>query len=158
MNKKSILIIVSVLLLLLVCYFIGENANTAYTINDTFTKEEQEELKNITVDEYLSLKASKDTSVIYIARPTCSHCITQTPRMKYIKYKYKVEVNYLNTDEFSEDNTDYDKVIASDEYFMKNDLATPLILLVKEGKIIDMIEGESSVENVVTLLSDNGLI
>lgn len=158
MNKKSILTIIGVILLLVICYFIGENTSTAYTINDTFTKEEQEELSNITVDEYLSLKAGKDTSIIYIARPTCSHCVTQTPRMKYIKYKYKVEIYYLNTDEFSEDNTDYDKVIASDSYFMENDLATPLILVVKDGKIIDMIEGESSVENVVTLLKNNGLI
>lgn len=158
MNKKNIGIVLFVLILLVVCYFIGESANKSYTSTDEFSKEEQEELNVIHVDEYLKLKASKDTSVIYVARPTCSHCVTQTPRMKYIKYKYKVEINYLNTDEFSSDGTDYDKVIASDPYFQENDIATPLILIVKDGNIIDMIEGESSIENVVTLFSENGLI
>lgn len=158
MNKKNIGIIVAVLILLVVCYFIGENANQSYTSTDEFSKEEQEELNQITADEYLKIKEGKDTSVIYVARPTCSHCITQTPRMKYIKYKYKVEINYLNTDNFSEDGTDYDKVIASDTYFRENDIATPLILIVKNGEIIDMIEGESPIDDVVTLFSENGLV
>ena len=110
------------------------------------------------MDEYLKLLSSSETSVIYIARPTCSHCVTQTPRMKHIKYKYKVEINYLNTDNFNEKKKDYDRVIASADYFKENDLATPLILIVKDGKIIDKIEGESPLEDVVTLLSNNGLV
>ncbi len=158
MSKKNIGIIIFVIVLLIACYFIGENSNKTYATTDEFSKEEQADLNEISVDEYLKLKEGKDVSVIYVARPTCSHCVTQTPRMKYIKYKYKVEVNYLNTDSFNTDGTDYDKVIASDEYFQENDIATPLILIVKDGKIIDMIEGESSVEDVVTLFSENGLV
>lgn len=158
MNKKNIAIFIFIVLLLVVCYFIGENNNTTYANTDEFTEEEQEELNEITVDEYLKLKEGKDLSIIYIARPTCSHCVVQTPRMKYIKYKYQVEINYLNTDNFSTDNTDYEKVIASDPYFEENDIATPLILLVQDGEIVDYIEGESPVEDVVTLLSAHALI
>lgn len=158
MNKKAIAIVIFVVLLLIICYFIGENTNSTYASTDEFSEEEQAELNEISVDEYLKLKDGKDMSIIYIARPTCSHCVVQTPRMKYIKYKYKVEINYLNTDNFSTDNTDYEKVIASDPYFEENDIATPLILLVQNGEIVDYIEGESPVEDVVTLLSAHELI
>ena len=115
MNKKNIAIFIFIVLLLVVCYFIGENNNTTYANTDEFTEEEQEELNEITVDEYLKLKEGKDLSIIYIARPTCSHCVVQTPRMKYIKYKYQLEINYLNTDNFSTDNTDYEKMERMDQ-------------------------------------------
>ncbi len=158
MNKKGIGIILFIIIFFIICYFIGESTNRSYATTDEFSEDEQAELNEIDVDKYIQLKNGKDVSVIYIARPDCSHCIVQTPRMKYIKYKYQVEINYLNTNAFSDDGSDYDKVIASDTYFKDNELGTPLILIVKEGKILDKIEGESPVEDVVTLFSKNGLI
>lgn len=157
MKRNGIIITICVIVLIICCYFIGEASSNSYQ-KEEFSKDEQSELKSIDVDEYLKLLSSSETSVIYIARPTCSHCVTQTPRMKHIKYKYKVEINYLNTDNFNEKKKDYDRVIASADYFKENDLATPLILIVKDGKIIDKIEGESPLEDVVTLLSNNGLV
>lgn len=158
MKYKNIFIIAFVIILLVVCYFIGESTNEKYSSIDEFSKDEQSELNEIDVDTYLKLKAEKDASVIYFARPTCSHCKVQTPRMKYIKYKYKVEINYVNTDNFSDDDSDYDKVIASDDYFSKNEFGTPLILIVGNGKILSYLSGENTVEDVVTMLSEEGLV
>lgn len=156
-STKALIIAILVLTLFGILFAISENKNEKFVEPETFSEEEQAELKNVTVDDYLALKAGSDVSVIYIARPTCSHCVTQTPRMKYIKYKYGVEINYLNTDEFNEDGTDYDKLVASDSFFDEG-FGTPTILIVQNDKIIDSVSGESEVSDVVELFKTHGLI
>lgn len=156
-STKALIIAILVLALFGILFAISENKNEKFIEPETFSEEEQAELKNVTVDDYLALKAGSDVSVIYIARPTCSHCVTQTPRMKYIKYKYGVEINYLNTDEFNEDGTDYDKLVASDSFFDEG-FGTPTILIVQNDKIIDSVSGESDISDVVELFKTHGLI
>lgn len=156
-STKALIIAILVLTLFGILFAISENKNEKFVEPETFSEEEQAELKNVTVDDYLALKAGSDVSVIYIARPTCSHCATQTPRMKYIKYKYGVEINYLNTDEFNEDGTDYDKLVASDSFFDEG-FGTPTILIVQNDKIIDSVSGESDISDVVELFKTHGLI
>ena len=143
--------------LLIGLFVISEKKNEKYVQTETFTEEEQAELNSINVDDYLKLKAGSSPAVIYIARPTCSHCVVQTPRMKYIKYKYKTEINYLNTDEFDEEGKDYEKLQSSDSYFDEG-FGTPTILIVQNDKIIDDISGESEVSTVVSLLKKYDLI
>lgn len=156
-STKALIIAILVLALFGILFAISENKNEKFIEPETFSEEEQAELKNVTVDDYLALKAGSDVSIIYIARPTCSHCVTQTPRMKYIKYKYGVEINYLNTDEFNEDGTDYDKLVASDSFFDEG-FGTPTILIVQNDKIIDSVSGESDISDVVELFKTHGLI
>ena len=154
---KKVAIALCVVILLVVLFGISEGNNEKYVQPETFTDEEQAELNSINVDDYLKLKAGSSPSVIYIARPTCSHCVVQTPRMKYIKYKYKTEINYLNTDEFDEEGKDYEKLQNSDSYFDEG-LGTPTILIVQNDEIIDDISGESEVSTVVSLLKKYDLI
>ncbi|MGN0974095.1 MAG: thioredoxin family protein [Bacilli bacterium] len=156
-STKALIIAILVLTLFGILFAISENKNEKFVEPETFSEEEQAELKNITVDDYLALKAGSDVSVIYIARPTCSHCVVQTPRMKYIKYKYGVEINYLNTDEFDEEGTDYDKLVASDDFFDEG-FGTPTILIVQNDKIIDSVSGESEISDVVELFKTHELI
>ena len=154
---KGIVIAVLIVVLFGILFFVSEKSNKSFEKPETFTEEEQEELKNINVDQYLAIKAGTDVAVIYIARPTCSHCEVQTPRMKYVKYKYGVEVNYLNTDEFDEEGNDYQKLASSDSFFDEG-FGTPTILIVQNDKIIDSIAGEANVSSVVELFKKYGLI
>ena len=156
---KKIVIAVLLVILFLVLFGISESKNDNFKKSDTgeYTEKEQADLNNINVDEYLALKAGSDISVIYIARPTCSHCVNQTPRMKYIKYKYDVEINYLNTDEFDEEGNDYNKLVSSDGYFDEG-FGTPTILIVQNDKILDDIAGESEVSTVVDMFKKYNLI
>lgn len=156
-TKKAIVIAILVVLLLGILFFISEKNNTAFVEPVSFTDEEQADLKSISVNDYLNLKAGSDTSVIYIARPTCSHCVTQTPRMKYIKYKYGVEINYLNTDEFDQEGTDYEKLASSDSFFDEG-FGTPTTLIVQNDKIVDSISGESEISDLVKLFKKYNLI
>lgn len=159
-NKDLIKKIIAVIVVVLVfgcLYLISAKNGVKYAETETFTEEEQAELNNITVDDYLRIKAGSEAAVIYIARPTCSHCASQTPRMKYIKYKYKTEINYLNTDEFDEEGNDYNKLVSSDPYF-ENDFGTPTILIVQNDKILGDIAGEREVSGVVSFFKEYGII
>ena len=118
-------------------------------------EDEMGELTAIDIDEYLDIKADSEYAVIYIGRPTCSHCAVQLPIMKYMVYKYGVTINYLNTDELDDDG--FSKLQKSDDYFSEG-WGTPLILIVKDDKIVDKSAGETSIEDLTDMFKKYNLI
>ena len=118
--------------------------------------DERKDLKTINIDEYLSLKESNDSySIIYVARPTCSFCVLQKPIMENVVYRYDITVNYLNTDELSDE--DVNKLRDSDEYF-EGGWGTPLTLIVRDNKIVDKIEGATVSSNLIELFKKYDII
>ena len=118
--------------------------------------DERNDLKTINIDEYLSLKESNDSySIIYVARPTCSYCVLQKPIMENVVYRYDITVNYLNTDELSDE--DVNKLRDSDEYF-EGGWGTPLTLIVRDNKIVDKIEGATVSSNLIELFKKYDII
>lgn len=133
----------------------ASNSNTAST--DDVSNEEEGDLIEIGINDYLDLMEKDEASIIYVARPTCHFCEEMEPIIRNIVYEYKVEVNYLNTDELSD--SDQAKFIKSDDYFEeKGGYGTPLLLIVKDGEIKDIQEGLSEKETTVNFLKDNDLI
>ena len=118
-------------------------------------EDEQGELNDIDIDEYLDLKEGSDASIIYIARPTCHYCQEMEPIVRNIVYEYGVEINYLNTDELDDDGQA--KLIESDDYFSEG-YGTPLLLVVQNGEIVDIQEGLSTKDTTVNFFRDNGFI
>ncbi len=119
-------------------------------------EEEKQELTSITIDEYLDKKKNDEKySIIYIGRPTCSHCEIQKPIMEYLVYKYGVEISYLDTDTLDEDG--FTKLQSSDDFF-KEGWGTPLTMIVKGDKMVDYIEGEASIEEMTKLFKKYELI
>ena len=118
-------------------------------------EDEQGELNDIDIDEYLELKEGSDASIIYIARPTCHYCQEMEPIVRNIVYEYGVEINYLNTDELDDDGQA--KLIESDDYFSEG-YGTPLLLVVQNDEIVDIQEGLSTKDTTVNFFRDNGFI
>lgn len=136
------------------------NENTAASSSEemepeTISEDEQKDLNEIGLDEYLSLKDGEEKSIIFIARPTCHYCQLYEPIMKNMVYLYDLKVNHLNTDELSDE--EQNKLIKSDDYFSEG-YGTPLTLIVQNGKILDKIEGYTTSENTIQFLKDNGFI
>ncbi len=171
-SKKVILIVILLAFFILVFYLStlsgkGEYSKTSTDENssstvdvgsesENITEDEMGELTSISIDEYLDLKESNEKySIIYIGRPTCSHCQVQLPIMRYMVYKYGVTVNYLNTDTLDDDGIS--KLQSSDEYFNEG-WGTPLILVVKGDKLVDMSEGETSIESLTEMFKKYNLI
>ena len=134
----------------------GAGTGGASAESEAIKDEERKELNNISIDDYLSLLNGEEASIIYIARPTCSHCQVQKPIMENLVFKYEnLKINYLNTDEL--DNEGIKKLQSSDEFFNEG-WGTPTTLIVKGGKIVDSIAGETSGASLVELFKKYGII
>ena len=168
-NKKTILIIALLVIFFIVIFLVSNNSGKgkygessgslstgdAQSESANIKEEEMGELTEIGIDEYLALYKGENASIIYIGRPTCSHCVIQQPIMRYMVYKYGVQVNYLNTDELDEKGIT--KLQKSDDYFSEG-FGTPLILIVKGSEIVDMSEGETSIEDLTDMFKKQNLI
>ena len=131
------------------------STNNSSNDSSDISEDEQADLNEIDIDEYLDLKEGSDASIIYIARPTCHYCQEMEPIVKNIVYEYGIEVNYLNTDEL--DDEGQSKLIKSDDYFSEG-YGTPLLLVVKDDEIVDIQEGLNDKDTTVNFFKDNGLI
>lgn len=154
MKNKGILITISiiiVLLLLIISFNIEEknssknNTSSEGNVLENAQKEstqvsesEKKEFKQINVDDYLNYYSNEDNVLILIARPTCSYCQIAEPILQQIAYENNIDINYLNTDNFSED--DYNKFIESNEMFTEG-FGTPILLVVSNSQIVDNVDG-----------------
>lgn len=171
---RNIIIAVLVVVLLIVLFVLNNNSSKKYTKSTSssgntssqttsgvaeeaskISDDEKGDLTNVTIDEYLNLLKGDSYSIIYIGRPTCAHCQNEEPIMRYMVYKYDLKINYLNTDELDSDGQK--KLQDSNEYF-ESGWGTPLILVVKDNKIVDKFEGETSIEDLTTMFKKYELI
>lgn len=132
----------------------SSSTDTTSTSSD-IPEDEQGDLNEIDIDEYLDLKKGSKASIIYIGRPTCHYCQQMEPIVKNIVYEYGIKVNYLNTDEL--DDEGQADLIESDDYFSEG-YGTPLLLVVKDDEIVDIQEGYTDKDTTVSFLQDNGFI
>ena len=133
----------------------SNNSSNDTSSSSDIPEDEQADMTEIDIDEYLDLKEGDEASIIYVARPTCGYCQQMTPIVRDIIYEYGVTVNYLNTDELDDDGQA--KLIESDDYFSEG-YGTPLLLVVKDDEIVDIQEGYTDKDTTVNFLTDNGFI
>ena len=140
----------------------GSSTTTSSTNNSSndssdISEDEQGDLNEIDIDEYLDLLKGDEASIIYVARPTCHYCQEMEPIVKNIVYEYGVTVNYLNTDEL--DDEGQAEFIKSDDYFEeKGGYGTPMLIIVKDDEFVDVLEGLTDKDTAVNFFKDNGLI
>ena len=127
----------------------------AQSESDAVKDEEKKEFISIDVSKYLELLSGSDNSLVLIARPTCSYCQIAEPIIQNIAYKYDIDINYLNTDEFEDD--DEAKLVSSHEYFSEG-YGTPILLIVSNGDIVDKVDGLTDTENYIKFFTSYGFI
>ena len=133
------------------------SANDETSTSSDISENEQGDLNEIDIDEYLDLKEGSKASIIYVARPTCHYCQEMEPIVKNVVHEYGVKVNYLNTDEL--DDEGQAKFVKSDDYFEeKGGYGTPMLIIVKDDEFKDVMEGLSDKDEVIEFFKDNGLI
>lgn len=155
---KTILIVAFVVIICLIGFFVSSSKSITYSDGtETATEEEQNLIleqatkdagevsddertqpKEISIQDYLDLYKADTYSVVLISRPTCQYCKIATPILENIIYESKVEINYLNSDNFSEE--DNKTLISSDDYF-ESGYGTPLLLIVGKNEIKDQVAG-----------------
>lgn len=117
--------------------------------------DEQKDFNEIDIDEYLDLYDGSKKSIVLFSRPTCGFCQIAEPILHHIAYQYDLTINHVNTDEMSSD--DETKLVESDDYF-SDGFGTPLLVVVSNGEIVDMVNGLVDTESYVSFFTDNGFI
>ena len=173
----GIIIAIAVVLLCALCYFAssaatsksGDSYQEADTNSDNMTnmvskaqeesanisEDEKKDFKEIDVDTYLDLYKGDQKSIVLFSRPTCGFCQIAEPILHHVAYKYDLTINHVNTDEMSQD--DSNNLSKSNDYF-SNDFGTPLLVVVSDGKIVDMVSGLVDTSSYVNFFKDNGFI
>ena len=119
------------------------------------TDNEMKALINISIEEYLTLYAGSENSIVFVARPTCPYCEITEPIIRKISKDYNIKINYLNTDEFSED--DRASFVRHNEMFAEG-YGTPMILIVSNNQIVTYFEGLTDTAHFVEFFKANNLI
>lgn len=174
MKNNKILVILGIVLaviLIIICSMVGTDSNNTKTdkvVEDGQTivtnaqkeseavkDDEKKEFTQINVDKYLEYYAGEENKIILVARPTCHYCQIAEPILQNISFKYNIEINYLNTDEFSDD--DQTKFVNSDDTF-KDGFGTPFLLIVSNNKIVSSVNGLTDEDHYISFFKTNGFI
>lgn len=174
MKNNKILVILGIVLaviLIIICSMVGTDSNNTKTDkvmedgqtivtnaqkeSEAVKDEEKKEFTQINVDKYLEYYAGEENKIILVARPTCHYCQIAEPILQNISFKYNIEINYLNTDEFSDD--DQTKFINSDDTF-KDEFGTPFLLIVSNNKIVSSVNGLTDEAHYISFFKTNGFI
>lgn len=172
-NNKILIIsgIVLAVILIVISSMIGTDSNNTKTDkvtedgqtivtnaqkeSEAVKDDEKKDFTQIDVDKYLEYYAGEENKIVLIARPTCHYCQIAEPILQNISFKYDIEINYLNTDEFSDD--DQTKFVNSDETF-KDGFGTPFLLVVSNNKIVSSISGLTDEAHYLSFFKSNGFI
>ena len=111
--------------------------------------------KDIDVDTYLDLYKGDEKAIVLFSRPTCGFCQIAEPILQHISYQYDLTINHINTDEM--DSDDSTNLVESNDYF-SDGLGTPLLMVVSNGEIVDVVSGLVDTASYVDFFSDNGFI
>ena len=174
MKNNKILVILGIVLaviLIIICSMVGTDSNNTKTDkvmedgqtivtnaqkeSEAVKDEEKKEFTQINVDKYLEYYAGEENKIILVARPTCHYCQMAEPILQNISFKYNIEINYLNTDEFSDD--DQTKFVNSDDTF-KDGFGTPFLLIVSNNKIVSSVNGLTDEDHYISFFKTNGFI
>lgn len=115
---------------------------------------EKKTLNEITLSQYLDLYNSSTDNIVLIARPTCYYCQIAEPIIQNVAYKYDLTINYLNTDNLSDE--DQASLVRSDDYF--ENFGTPSVLIVGNGEIKNKLEGLTLTDYYIDFFRQNGFI
>ena len=162
---SSILIVDVIVLVILLSLWITPIKNNDLKISDKTTTTSKEESSDdelsaagfteVSLEEYLELLKSSEKQIILIARPTCYYCQQFTPILKQAKEEMNLKINYVNTDNLTQD--DWSTFQNSLDYLKNEEWGTPLVLIVKDGKLLDQNNGYVELNDIKEFFKNNGL-
>jgi len=149
---KNIVIIILSLIIVFGTAFIIPELKECGSCN-----KKQLELTAIDAEEYNTLLNGKEASLIYIASPTCGYCAQQEPIMKQLVNNYGVTVNYLNISALTNNESKevYNTYSAMQiKNYELDGVRTPTILIVQNGKVIDMNLGSMQLKDLLKFVKN----
>lgn len=150
-NKIIKTIIYSLLILVVIGAFIYSIIESNNSVNN---------FKTISYSDVSELVNDSEMNIIYWASPSCGFCVQFTPIVKKIANENGFEVNYLNAAEIPNDEyIQFMNLVSTfDESYATNGLGTPSLILVKDGKVVDVSVGALSEDGFIGYLRHHEII
>lgn len=125
--------------------------------NKIINKSAELSLNYIDLEEYKTILAEEENNVIVIGQSTCPHCVTAKLILNEVVDETNAEINYLNVSYFKSDEefAEFEKTL---ELLQSDGWGTPITMVVKEGKLVDYIEGVTTKEEYIEFLEYYGVI
>ena len=124
--------------------------------NNIIDKEAELSLNYIDFEGYEELLESKKNNIIVIGQTNCMYCVKAKIRLNNIADEHGITINYLNINKLSKDEgAAFEQSL---KYFQEEEWGTPIMMIVKNGKIVDMIEQLVTEEEYVEFLERNELL
>lgn len=174
MKKKNLLVIIGVcILVVLLClsFFVGGDTNQTSTKNlsedpNVIISNAQTESKNVKDDEkkkyteiktsdYLKYYAGNEAKIVLLGSPECPFCQVAEPILQNLAYEYDLEINYLSTDTFTAED---EKLLSESNELFSEGFGTPLLLIVKDNKILNKVDGLTDKGHYKKFFMDEGFI
>lgn len=111
----------------------------------------------VDADKVIDLYKSDDTQVIYIGRSTCGYCVQFLPALQQAQKDYGYKTKYLDITTVSEDGQKAILDKDNEEGFLANNFgSTPMVILVRDGKLVDGWVGYAEYDAFASFLEENG--
>lgn len=124
--------------------------------NNVISEDAELDLNYIDYETYEKLLASKDKEVIVVGQTTCGYCVQAKVILNDVASEHEVEINYIDIAKLDEE--DREKFLNSLDYFQEDEWGTPIMMIVQDGEVVDMIEQLATEDEYVEFLQENEVI
>jgi predicted bacteriocin transport accessory protein len=166
---KNLLICVYIIILLLVIDTVILFASNVKITTSSDSNNSTEETENTEYDvsmfnaidgtEAAELFKSEEMQVIYIGRSTCGYCVKFLPNLQKAQSEFGYTTNYLDINTITDEQQSVLLTMDNEDKFLESRLVpgyTPMVLLVKDGKLVDGWVGYAEYDEFAQFLTDNG--
>lgn len=108
----------------------------------------------IDADGFVEAFNGSEMSVVYFGRPTCGYCVQFLPVLQQAQADYEYKTLYVDISTISSDESK--KITELDSFLSENYGSTPIVVLLKDGKIVDYQLGYTDYSTYAGMLEDNG--
>ena len=171
-NVLILVVLIINTIFLAVNMFSSNSFNAPGNIDNSHNEELGEydvsKLKEVSASELIK-KTKGANTVVYIGRSSCSWCVKFMPVVNDAIAKYSLKPLYIDIAKIIDysgggvsDQASFDIIYNLDaasgleNYMQENFGATPMVLIIKDGKIIDAHTGYSEAESFNSFLEKNG--
>ena len=137
---------------------LDENNNVVQTQPEQNDKYDISMFDVINASKLVDLYKSNEMQVIYIGRETCGYCVQFLPVLQQAQKDYGYKTKYLDITTVTEE--EQKAILAKDnsENFLKTNFgATPMVMLIKNGKLVNGWIGYAEYDAFASFLEQNGL-
>ena len=123
--------------------------------NEIISKEAELLLNYIDFEEYEKLLNSDEKNIIVVGQSTCAYCVQAKIILNEIAEENDIKINYLNISYLTEEEGE--EFENSLDYF-ENSWGTPIMMVVQDGEMIDIVEQLVTKDEYVEFLEENEVL